>query len=556
MSKVFRYTRWDGSQVVDLEFKTMTDDFLEKFLETGDASFALEWMLREGLSFDSQNFRLEGLDRLAKRLSEQRGQMLKQFNPKGLSEELRKRLDQIVQKELKAVQQAEEQASQELSVTGSGEARKKIEELFQREAGLHGLPQNLGEAVRQLRKYDFLDKEAEAEFQEFLKTLSQLQQMAAQNMSQGGQPMTLEQAMALAEQLRRLDELIQALERGDLQGMNLEDLARYLGEEASRSIQTFLQFMNFLRESGFVAVEEGRLVLTPKAMRLIAQKALRDIYSMVGRGAFGAHSTSFHGPGEALPDESRPFAFGDPFQLHLPKTLSNAVFREAGSGLKAEALRSGKSRVRLKPEDFEVFKTEFNTSTATVLMLDMSYSMFQNDRFTAAKKVALALEHLIRTRYPTDKFYMVGFATQAHRLNRKQLLEAVGSFGDDVFTNIQDGLRMAHRLLGQHPDARHQVIMITDGQPTAFTMNGQLHIEWPTFGISPTAIRETLKEVRAFTRSGATINTFMLDRSPMLVSFVNEVTKINKGRAFFTAPNQLGKYLLVDYLSRKKRSVH
>ncbi len=128
MSKVFRYTRWDGSQVVDLEFKTMTDDFLEKFLETGDAAFALEWMLREGLSFDSQNFRLEGLDRLAKRLSEQRGQMLKQFNPKGLSEELRKRLDQIVQKELKAVQQAEEQASQELSVTGSEQARKKIEE--------------------------------------------------------------------------------------------------------------------------------------------------------------------------------------------------------------------------------------------------------------------------------------------------------------------------------------------------------------------------------------------------------------------------------------------
>jgi uncharacterized protein with von Willebrand factor type A (vWA) domain len=401
-----------------------------------------------------------------------------------------------------------------------------------------------------------MDKEAEAEFQEFLKTLSQLQQMAAQNMSQGGQSMTLEQAMALAEQLQRLDELIQALERGDLQGMNLEDLARYLGEEASRSIQTFLQFMNFLRDSGFVAAEEGRLVLTPKAMRMIAQKALRDIYALVGRGPFGAHSTSFHGPGEALPDESRPFAFGDPFQLHLPKTLSNAVFREAGSGLKVEALRSGKSRVRLKPEDFEVFKTEYNTATATVLMLDMSYSMFQNDRFTAAKKVALALEHLIRTRYPTDKFYMVGFATRAQRLNRKQLLEAVGSFGDDVFTNIQDGLRLAHRLLGQHPDARHQVIMITDGQPTAFTLNGQLHIEWPTFGISPNAIRETLKEVRVFTRSGATINTFMLDRSPMLVGFVNEVTKINKGRAFFTAPNQLGKYLLVDYLSRKKRSVH
>jgi uncharacterized protein with von Willebrand factor type A (vWA) domain len=556
MPRIYRYSRWDGSQVIDLEFKAMTDDFLEKFLETGDAAYALEWMLREGLSFDFQNFRLQGLDRLANRLSQQREQMLRQFNTKGLSEELRRRLDQIVQKELDAIQQAEEKASQELSATQSEQARKKLEELFQREAQLRGLPQNLGEAVRQLQNYNFLSPEAAAEFQEFLQTLSQLQQLAAQNFFQGNQPMSMDQAAEMAEQLRRLDELIQALERGDLRGMNLEDLAQYLGEEARRSIQTFLQFMDFLRESGFVAAEQGRLVLTPKAMRLIAQKALRDIYAMVGRGAFGAHSTAFRGPGEALPDESRPFVFGDPFQLHLPRTLSNAVFREVSSGLKAEDLRSGKTRLRLKADDFEVLKNELHAATATVLMLDMSYSMFQNDRFTAAKKVALALEHLIRTQYPRDKFYMVGFATQARRLNRKELLEAMGSFGDDVFTNIQDGLRLAHRLLGQHPDARHQVILITDGQPTAFTMNGQLHIEWPSFGISPTAVRETLKEVRAFTRSGATINTFMLDRSPILVSFVNELTKINKGRAFFTAPNQLGKYLLVDYLSHKKRSVH
>ena len=556
MPRIYRYSRWDGKQVIDLEFKAMTNDFLEKFLETGDAAYALEWMLREGLSFDFQNFRLQGLDRLANRLSEQREQMRRQFNAKGLSEELRRRLDQIVQKELEAIQKAEEQASQELSATGSEQARKKLEELFQREGQLHGLPQNLGEAVKQLQNYNFLSPEAAAEFQEFLQTLSQLQQLAAQNFFQGNQPMTMDQAAEMAEQLRRLNELIEALERGDLQGMNLEDLAQYLGEEARRSIQTFLQFMDFLRESGFVAAEQGRLVLTPKAMRLIAQKALRDIYALVGRGAFGAHSTAFRGPGEALPDESRPFVFGDPFQLHLPRTLSNAVFREVSSGLKAEALRSGKTKLRLKADDFEVLKNELQAATATVLMLDMSFSMFQNDRFTAAKKVALALEHLIRTHYPRDKFYMVGFATQARRLNRKELLEAMGSFGDDVFTNIQDGLRLAHRLLGQHPDARHQVILITDGQPTAFTMNGQLHIEWPTFGISPNAVRETLKEVRAFTRSGATINTFMLDRSPILVSFVNELTKINKGRAFFTAPNQLGKYLLVDYLSHKKRRVH
>lgn len=555
MAKVFRYSQWDGSQVVDLEFKAMTDDFLEKFLETGHVGYALEWMMREGLSFDFEHMRLEGLDRLARRLAQQRQQLLEQFNPRGLSEALRKRLDEIVQKELKTLQEAEEQAGQDLS-RGDEKARRKLLDLFQKEARLRSLPQNLGEAVRQLRDYSFLNSEAAEEFQEFLKTLNQLQQMAAQSASGSSQPMTLNQAMELAEQLRRLDALIRALERGDLAGMNLEDLARYLGEEARRSVETFLQFMHFLKDSGFVMAEEGRLVLTPKAMRLIAQKALRDIYALVGRGTFGAHHTSFSGPGEVLPDESRPFTFGDPFQLHLPRTLTNAVFRAAATGLKAGDLRSGKSKIRIHPDDFEVFRNEYQTATATVLMLDMSYSMFQNDRFTAAKKVALALEHLIRTRYPTDKFYMVGFATQAHRLNRKQLLEAAGGFGDDVFTNIQDGLRLAHRLLGQHPDARHQVILITDGQPTAFTLNGQLHIEWPTFGVSPTAVRETLKEVRAFTRSGATINTFMLDRSPMLVRFVEEMTRINKGRAFYTSPDQLGKYLLVDYLGRKKRRVH
>jgi uncharacterized protein with von Willebrand factor type A (vWA) domain len=556
MPKIFRYSRWDGSQTIDLEFKAMTDEFLEKFLETGDAAFALEWMLREGLSFDFNNMRLEGLDRLSERLRQQRGQMLRQFNTQGLSEELRRRLDQIIDKELQAIQQAEEKAGQELSLKGTKEARQKIDDLFRREAELHGLPRQLGEAVKRLKNYDFLSPEAAAEFQELLENLSQLQQLAAQNFFQGGRPMSLDQAREMAEQLRRLNELIQAIERGDLQGLNLEDLARYLGEEARRSIETFLQFMNFLRDSGFVASEQGRLVLTPKAMRLIAQKALHDIYALVGRGSFGAHSTAYRGPGEALPDESRPFVFGDPFQLHLPRTLAKAVFREAGRGLSAENLRSGKARLRLEAQDFEVLKQELNAATATVLMLDMSFSMFQEDRFTAAKKVALAMEHLIRTRFPRDKFYMVGFATRARRLNRKELLEAVGSFGEDVFTNIQDGLRLARQLLGQHPDARHQVILITDGQPTAFTLEGQLHIEWPTFGISPTAIRETLKEVRSFTRSGATINTFMLDRSPLLVRFVEEVTKINKGRAFFTAPNQLGKYLLVDYLNRKKRSVH
>ncbi len=555
---IYRYSRWDGSQDVDLEHKAMLDDFLERFIHTGDVSEALEWMMREGIRFDLKNQRLEGLDRLLGKLAQRRSRMLNRFNTTGLVNELLKRLQEIVNKELAAIEGEEQAAALDYSMTGSEASRQRMQELFERESRLRGIPSNLGQAVSQLKGHPFTSPEAEREFQEFLEMMQTLSELAAGNFFRGDQPLSIEQALQIEEELKRLDDLIRAIERGDIQGINLDDLARFLGEEARKGIEQFLQFMEFLKESGFVAEQDGDLTLTPKAMQTIGQKALRDIFSLISPGGMGPHESARTGPGTPLPDQSREWRFGDPLELHLPRTLFNALKRtcaEKGPLFPGQA-RKGRPALRLAPEDFEVLDVEFQSNSATVLMLDMSLSMFQGGRFTAAKKVALALDHLIRSRFPKDYFYLVGFATRARKLSRRELIEASGGLGEDVFTNIQDALQLADRLLAPHRQCTRQIILITDGQPTAFTKAGRLYIEWPYFGISPNASHETLKEVRRTSRQSITINTFMLDRDPPLVRFVEEMTHINKGRAFFTAPDQLGRYILLDYLAKKKRAVH
>jgi uncharacterized protein with von Willebrand factor type A (vWA) domain len=190
------------------------------------------------------------------------------------------------------------------------------------------------------------------------------------------------------------------------------------------------------------------------------------------------------------------------------------------------------------------------------LLLDMSWSMSWEGRFAAAKKVALALESLVRSKYPRDYLGIVGFFTRAVELKLKDLPEASWNMGDP-FTNLQDGLRLASELLSRHPSRNQHIIIITDGQPTAYFSKGRLYCEWPLSfgGISMRAAAETLKEVERVTRRGAVINTFMLDDSPALRAFVEQMTKINRGRALYTRPDALGEYLLVDYVGRRRKKV-
>jgi uncharacterized protein with von Willebrand factor type A (vWA) domain len=215
---------------------------------------------------------------------------------------------------------------------------------------------------------------------------------------------------------------------------------------------------------------------------------------------------------------------------------------------------AGDARVELSVDDFEVREYDHTTHATTVLLLDMSWSMSWAGRFAAAKRVALALDHLVRTRFPRDHFAIVGFSTRARELGIRELPEVSWDLGDP-FTNLQEGLMLAERIIQKHPSASPQVLVVTDGQPTAYFQGRQLRVEWPMGfgGVSPHAVAETMKQVRRVTRRGVTINTFMLDDSPELVGFVERMTQVNRGRAFFTSPAQLGSVLMVDYLRHRRR---
>ena len=213
--------------------------------------------------------------------------------------------------------------------------------------------------------------------------------------------------------------------------------------------------------------------------------------------------------------------------------------------------------MQLSVEDFELREMDFTTQATTVLLLDMSWSMSWAGRFPAAKRVALALDQLIRTRYPRDQFFVVGFSTRAREIKIQELPEVSWDMGEP-FTNLQEGLMLAERLIARNPSRSPQILVITDGQPTAYFLGRELHVEWPMGfgGVSPHAVAETMKQVRRLTRRGVTINTFMLDDSPELLGFVEHMTEVNRGRAFFTAPSRLGSFMMVDYLNgrRKRRS--
>ena len=295
-----------------------------------------------------------------------------------------------------------------------------------------------------------------------------------------------------------------------------------------------------LRRAGFL--REGAPELTPRGIRRIGAQALAEVYGALTRDRAGGHETDARGAAVPRPDETRRFEFGDPLDLDVVRTLLNAVRRgERGSPL------------RLETSDFELREMDFTTHATTVLLLDMSWSMSWAGRFAAAKRVALALDHLVRTRFPRDRFFVVGFSTRAREIGIRELPEVTWDMGEP-FTNLQEGLMLAEQLIARNPSARPQVIVITDGQPTAYFRGAQLRVEWPMGfgGVSPHAVAETMKQVRRVTRKGVTINTFMLDDSPELLGFVEHMTRVNRGRAFYTDPGRLGSYVMVDYLKGRK----
>ncbi|HET7037002.1 MAG TPA: VWA domain-containing protein, partial [Thermomicrobiaceae bacterium] len=361
----------------------------------------------------------------------------------------------------------------------------------------------------------------------------------------GGEELSLGEAMRLMERLREMEEVEDQLKGvrdwRDLENVDNDKIRELLGDEVNQNLEQLRQLTKLLEDAGYIQRTRRGFELTPRGVRKIGQKALKDIFQHLKRDRFGQHELERSGRGGERTDDTKPYEFGDPFLLHLPKTVMNAVYRQ-GVG----------SPVQLAPDDFEVFRTELVTQSSTVLMVDMSRSMLYNGCFAAAKKVALALDSLIRSQFPRDNLYIIGFSYVASEL-KPSMLPHINWDEYNYGTNMQHGFMLSRQLLGRHKGGSKQIIMITDGEPTAHFDGSQVRFSYP-----PTyqTLQETLKEVVRCTREQITINTFMLERSPYMAGFVSEMAKINKGRAFFSTPDHLGEYILVDYVTNKKRHVH
>jgi uncharacterized protein with von Willebrand factor type A (vWA) domain len=407
-----------------------------------------------------------------------------------------------------------------------GDMRQQLQDLLGDKIGDPGLQQGLNELGQNL---------------EYLYPMRDLRN---QYPFRGDEEIDLQSAMNLMDQMQSIDELERQLERtqygGEIDDIDADKLEELLGPEARETLDQLKQFLEILEEAGYIRKKGNQYELTPRGTRKIGQRALVEIYQQLKADSFGKHEIRETGSGGERTDSTKKYEFGDPFFLDIQKTLFNSMLRE-GPG----------TPLRLRPDDFEVERTELLTQTATVIMLDLSWSMALRGSFQAAKKVALALNNLISSQYQRDSLYIIGFSAYARELQADQLPYV--RWDESVLgTNMHHALMIAQKLLAKHTQGTRQIIMISDGEPTAHLEKGRSYFAYPP---SPITIRETLKEVKRCTTKNITINTFMLDRNYYLKEFVNQVARINKGRVFYTTPDKLGEYILVDYVASKKKKL-
>ncbi len=671
-----RYSRWDGSQSIpDLSADEILDALADDVMEHGDLAAALRELMERGLAAeDASRADLAGLRDLLAKLRERREALTGEGRLADPLEDVRRELDDIVATERAGVERRLEQAA----ATEEGEpgAEPELRRALRDVAGarldrLDALPPGVGERVRALEDYDFLEPAARERFdavvdrlrasvldrlsqgladavrstrpedldaqREMVRDLNRLlgdrlaghepsrdevadflgrhgrffpgagtlddviDQLAARmgalqsllrsltpdqraelqdtidallqddrlrwdlaqlgaNLDRlvpgglgervrfgGDAPLGLDEALDRLDRLGSLDALEAALEGVDgPSGLGAIDRGRVrelLGDEAVRDLDALDDLARRLEEAGYLERDGDRLELTARGTRRIGAKVLGDLFDRLRADAFGGHRVDRAGRGGERDETTKPFEFGDPFHLDLRGTLANALTREEN----APGRRTG--GVRLRPGDFEVHRTERTSSAATVLLVDMSRSMLLRGCYLAAKRVAIALDTLIRTQYPRDHLAIVGFAYYAREL-RPEALAGLTWQGYEYGTNLQHGLMLARRILARQRAANREIVVITDGEPTAHFEDGQVEFAYP-----PTrrTIQETLREVTRCTKDGITINTFMLERNRALTEFVGLVTQLNRGRAFYAEPEKLGEYVLVDFVGRRGR---
>jgi uncharacterized protein with von Willebrand factor type A (vWA) domain len=357
----------------------------------------------------------------------------------------------------------------------------------------------------------------------------------------GGEgPLSMSEATDLASQLADLDRMEDVLQSASspvaLSEIDLAQVQRHLGDDAARSLERLARLTKSLQEAGLIEQSGGRTELTPKGVRRIGQRALGDLFSQISKDRIGDHQATWSGVGHDREETTKPYEYGDPMNLHLTTTVHNAV-RRSGAGVP----------VRLHPDDFEVVETEALARSATVLLVDLSMSMPMRDNFVPAKKMAMALHTLISSRFPRDFLGIIGFSEVAREIRPEDLPTAMWDY---VYgTNLQHALLLARRMLA-HQHGTKQIIVVTDGEPTAhIEEDGEVFFHYPPI---PETLRRTMAEVIRATRAGITINVFALDLERTQYPFVEQISRVNGGRTFYTTPDALGGYVLVDFLQHRR----
>ena len=669
----YKYSQWDGSQrIFELDADQLMDLLSDDILKDGDVRQALRDLMRKGLQ-DRDGQQMPGLRDLMEQLKNQRRQQLQQHNMESVVDDLKERMDEIIQLERDGIKRRLEEASAQVEADGSEDKSQKesLLELLKNRADnnlekLDALPDGLAGQLKELMEYDFMDPEAQEKFQELLDALKsqmsqnmgqqmmdqikgmseedqaatrdmmrelnqmirdkmsgqepdfdgfmdkfgqmfgdnppqsfeelmdQLQQQLAQSQSMldsmspearremedalaqsldpetqremaefaslmeqmmpmddlrrqypflGDDPITMEQAMEMMRGLQELDQLEQSLQEamrtGNMDDIDPDKLSDLLGDDARRIYDELERLKKMLEESGYITTNE-KMVLTARGIRRIGQKALKEVFTHLRKDRMGNHEMDARGANGDLLGETKPYEFGDPFQIDLQATVKNAV------------LRGGPQvPVRLNAEDFEVFRNEHMTRSSTVLLLDQSRSMGLFNNWQAAKKVTLALMALMRSQFPRDSLHIVGFSDYAQEIKEEEMAKC--SWNAWVSgTNLHHALMLARKLLSKEKGGTRQILVVTDGEPTAHLEGDRAFFAYPP---SYRTELETLKEVRKCTQEDIVINTFMLENNYQLVNFVERMTRINNGRAFYSSAANLGEYLLVDYVSNRRKSV-
>ena len=672
-----RYSRWDGTQrLPDLDADEILKAISDDVMAEGDLAEAIRRLMERGWrSGDPTRPDMAGLQDLMERLAQRREDLRDRYDLGDVLGDIRRELEEIVADERAGVERRLQNAAKD--APDQDTARAATDLAARRLDRLDALPKDLGERIRDLREYDFLEPDARQRFDELVERLGkQVLDQFVSGMSDAIRSMTPDDLAANREMVRDLNELIreriggrepdareflakhgrffpgagtfddiidqlaqrmaamqslmrsmspeqraelesmmdallrddrllidlaelasnldillkgglgdrvrftgdeslsldgalaqiarlQSMERledslmdvegpGDLASIDREQVRDLIGDDAVRDLDALDDLARRLEEAGYLTRDGDHLELTPRGIRKIGQQVLDDLFARLQRDAFGGHRVDRQGRGGEREETTKPYEFGDPFHLDLRGTLTNAMLREenAPPARSARAAR-GDRAIHLVPDDFEVYRSEQLTRTATVLLVDMSRSMLLRGCFLAAKKVAVALDTLIRTQYPRDHLSVIGFAYYAREIRPGALAELTWH-GYEYGTNLQHGLLLARRILARQAAANKEIVVITDGEPTAHFEDGQVEFSYP-----PTrrTITETLREVQRCAREGITINTFMLERSRALAEFVAHMTKLNRGRAFYATPERLGEYVLVDFVGRRTRNV-